>query len=58
MEKLLAMVSGRELSADVGAADLSAIASRWPYLLLIGLIIIVLLCLVNIFYRIKEKNKA
>ena len=52
-----AEISGREISADLGAADLSAIISEWPYLLLIGLIIIILLCLVNVFYRIKEKNK-
>ena len=51
-----AEISGRQLSADVGAADLSIIASKWPYLLLIGAIIIVLLYLVNVFYRIKEKK--
>lgn len=51
-----AEISGKELSADVGAADLSTIASKWPYLLLIGLIIIVFLCLVNVFYRTKKKQ--
>jgi len=51
-----AEVSGRSLVADMAPADLSAVISRWPYLVLIGAILIVLLCLVNIFYRIKEKK--
>jgi len=52
-----AEISAEDFAADVGAADLSAIASKWPYLLLIGLILIVLLCLVNVFYRSKDKEK-
>lgn len=42
-----AAVSGKDLSADVGAADLSGIVSNWPYLILIGLVIVVLLILVS-----------
>lgn len=53
---MITEIPGEYLSADMGAADLSGIASKWPYLLLIGLILIVLLCSVNIFYRVK-KNK-
>lgn len=51
-----AEIPGERFSADLGAADLSAVASKWPYLLLIGAIIVILLCLVNVFYRIKEKK--
>jgi len=54
MDKTLAVISGKEFSADIGAADLSLIASKWPYLLLIGGVIILLLILVNVFYRVKR----
>jgi len=46
-----------DLSADVGAADLSAIASNWPYLLLIGLVIIFIIALINAFYHPKNKDE-
>ena len=55
--RVFAEISGEDLVADMAPADLSAVASKWPYLLLIGLIIVVLLCLVSVFYRPKEKNK-
>jgi uncharacterized membrane protein AbrB (regulator of aidB expression) len=58
MSKLLAVVTGREISADVGAADLQTIATKWPYLLLIGVIIIALMVVVNIYYKAKEKNRT
>lgn len=42
---------------DLEAADLSAVASKWPYLLLIGAVIIILIVAVNLFYRPKDKVK-
>ena len=61
MKKLfsaVAVVSGREFSADLGAADLSLIASKWPYLVLIAGVIILLLILVNVFFRAKKDKQG
>ncbi len=51
-----AEIPGEALSANVGAAGLLEIASNWPYLLLIGLVIVILLVVANLFYRPKPKN--
>jgi len=53
---MITEIPGEYLSADMGAADLSGVALKWPYLLLIAAVIITLLFYVNIFYRTR-KNK-
>ncbi|MFA6190272.1 MAG: hypothetical protein WC711_02015 [Candidatus Staskawiczbacteria bacterium] len=56
--QIYAEIPGRYLTADVGAADLMGIASKYPTLFWSGLFIFLIICLgYGIYYLVKRNKK-